>query len=91
MSVNVNHVKSLLEPLCEDGVTAEDLRGVADGYDGYVSRGKTYRDPRTGEAVSDETLRDVSRLLRERAETVDRGMTIGEIAAEQNAEPDRAR
>lgn len=86
MSVNGNHVKSLLEQLREDGVTAADLRAAADRYEEHVKAGRTMKDARTTENVSPETLAEVARVLHERADALDSGSTIDEIAAQQNAE-----
>lgn len=87
MSVNTNHVRSLLEPLREDDTTAAQMRDAAAEYEEYAKAGRTLKDGRTTENVSPETLAEVARLLRERADALDAGMTVDQIAAEQNREP----
>ena len=71
MSVNHNHVNSLLEQYREDA-TPETLRAAAEELESYVRRGKTLPDSATGENVSEETLGVVARLLRQRADETER-------------------
>ena len=68
MVVNTEHVRSLLEVAAEEAASASQLRELAAEYEDYVARGKTYSHPRTGENVSSETLAELARVLRERAD-----------------------
>ena len=70
MVVNQDLVNSLLDQV-NDEADAHTLREVAAGYDEYVRLGKTMPDPGTGENVSAETLAEVARILRERADALD--------------------
>jgi len=71
MAVNQDLVRSLIEHHQKDA-TADALRAAADEYQSYVKRGKTMRDPRTSENISAETLAEVARVLRERADQPER-------------------
>jgi hypothetical protein len=68
MVVNTEHMRSLLELAGEEDSSASHLRDLAAEYEDYAARGKTMRHPRTGENVSPETLAELARVLRERAD-----------------------
>ena len=72
MVVNQQLVNSLLEQIGDDA-GARTLREVAAGYEAYVRDGKTMPDPATGENVPAETLAEVVRILRERADELESG------------------
>ena len=72
MVVNQNHVQSLLAQLDNDA-KPDELRERATAYEDYVSRGKTLRDPGTGENVSIDSLAEVARILRGGADALERG------------------
>ncbi len=73
MVVNQQLVDSLLNQIGDDAA-AHTLREVAAGYEEYVREGKTMPDPGTGENVPAETLAEVVRILRERADELDHGV-----------------
>jgi hypothetical protein len=72
MVVNQNHVQALLSQVDNDAPPAK-LRDLAGQYEDYVSRGKTLRDPDTGENVSIDSLAEMARVLRAAADALERG------------------
>lgn len=72
MVVNQNHVQALLSQV-ETEASPAKLRELAAQYEEYVARGKTLRDPDTGENVSIDSLAEVARVLRAAADALERG------------------
>ena len=72
MVVNQNHVQALLSRVDNDATPAK-LRDLTTQYEDYVSRGKTLRDPDTGENVSIDSLAEVARVLTAAADAIERG------------------
>jgi hypothetical protein len=87
MVVNQDLARSLIEHLQQEHPTPERLRAAADEYESYVKRGRTMRDPHTGENISDDTLAEVVRVLRERA---DQPETL-DASIDREPERDRSR
>jgi hypothetical protein len=74
MVVNLNHVQEILGEIeVDDPITPEDLRERAAMYEDYVSRGKTMHAPGSRENVSIDSLAEVARILRQRADALERG------------------
>jgi hypothetical protein len=73
MVVNQQLVDSLINQIGDDA-DARALRAIAAGYEEYVREGKTMPDPGTGENVPAETLAEVARILRERADELEPGV-----------------
>lgn len=89
MVVNLNHVQALLGEIeVDDPITPADLRERAAMYEDYVSRGKTMPAPGSRENVSIDSLAEVARILRQRADALDRGeVTSMEDAAMKGIGP----
>lgn len=98
MSVNYNHVASLMEQVGEAPPESVLQTNIAK-LKKYVAAGKTLRDRRTGEAISIETLGEVVRMLEDRIKgnvlpfTMEKAdakavaQTSGRAAAEAKADP----
>lgn len=74
MVVNLNHVQEILGAIeVDDRITPDDLREHATMYEDYVSRGKTMPAPGSRENASIDSLAEVARILRQRADALERG------------------
>jgi hypothetical protein len=89
MVANVNHVQAILGEVEVDlPFTVADLRERAAAYEDYVKRGKTAVVPGSRENASIDSLAEVARILRERADALERGeITSMEDAAARGIGP----
>lgn len=89
MVVNLNHVQELLGAIeVDDPITPADLRERAAMYEDYVRRGKTMPAPGSRENISIDSLAEAGRILKERADALERGeVTSMEDAAAKGIGP----
>jgi hypothetical protein len=89
MVVNLNHVQAILGGIeVDDTVTPADLRERAAEFEDYVHHGRTMTAPGSRENVSIDSLAEVARILRQRADALERGeITSMEDAAEKGIGP----
>jgi hypothetical protein len=74
MVVNLNHVQAILGEIeVDDETTPADLRERAAEYENLVGRGKTMPAPGSRENVSIDSLAEVARILKARADALERG------------------